>query len=153
MCFVSPVKSPSHSSVLAASLRWDSCTAQWRRERLLRCAVVTCDWPDWDRPSDEFPGLACDRTHLSIIFLFCNCFPHSGNSLGRLRANGPQMLHGSSADPIGGAGPIQHSDWLVQTVSPLLIGGPHAGPPDTAGVPVIARQFVGTARRPVLVTV
>lgn len=32
--------------------------------------------------------------------------PSTGNSLGRLRATGPQMLHGSCTDPIGGAGPL-----------------------------------------------
>lgn len=67
--------------------------------------------------------------------------PSTGNSLGRLRATGPQMLHGSCTDPIGGAGPLQHSDWLVQIVSSFLIGGPYLSLAYAAGVPDIPGQL------------
>lgn len=51
------------------------------------------------------------------------------------------MLHGSCTDPIGGAGPLQHSDWLVQIVSSFLIGGPYLSLAYAAGVPDIPGQL------------
>ena len=39
------------------------------------------------------------------------------------------MFHGHGSHPIGGAGPEQHGDWLVQAVPHLLHGGPRHGSP------------------------
>lgn len=75
-----------------------------------------------------------------------------GNSVGRLRATGPQMFHGCSTDSIGGPGPLEHGDWLVQTVSAVLAGGPHVSSAHTAGVSDVFGQLRTTAGHSVLVT-
>ena len=72
--------------------------------------------------------------------------------MGRLWTIGPQMFHGCSTDPIGGAGPLKHGDWLVQTVSAVLIGGPYISSAHTAGVSDVIGQLRTAAGRSVLVT-
>lgn len=62
------------------------------------------------------------------------------------------MFHGCSTDPIGGAGPLKHGDWLVQTVSTVLIGGPYISPAHTAGVSDVLGQLRTTTGHSVLVT-
>lgn len=74
-----------------------------------------------------------------------------GHRVGRLRTNGPQILHGSSTNLIGGAGPGQQRDWLVQTVSALLFSRPHAGVTDQASFPVVSGQFFRTRWGSILV--
>lgn len=74
-----------------------------------------------------------------------------GDSVGRLWTIGPQMFHGCSTDPAGGAGPLKHGDWLVQTVSTVLTGGPYISSAHAAGVSDVAGLRT-TARRSVLVT-
>uniref|UniRef100_A0A8C9SW45 Regulating synaptic membrane exocytosis 1 n=1 Tax=Scleropages formosus TaxID=113540 RepID=A0A8C9SW45_SCLFO len=76
----------------------------------------------------------------------------SGNRMGRLWPDGPQMLHGSCADPTGGAGPVQYCHWLVQAVPPVIAGGPNAGVPHSTGFPVITGKFIRTSRDQILVT-
>lgn len=72
--------------------------------------------------------------------------------MGRLRKIGPQMFHGCSTDSIGGAGPLKHGDWLVQTVSTILIGGPHISSAHAAGVSDVIGQLRTATGRSVLVT-
>lgn len=62
------------------------------------------------------------------------------------------MLHGRSTDLIGGAGPLKHGDWLVQTVSTVLIGGPYVSAADAAGVSDVTGQLRTATGRSVLVT-
>lgn len=62
------------------------------------------------------------------------------------------MFHGCSTDSIGGAGPLQHGDWLVQTVSTVLIGGPYVSAAHTAGVPDVLGQLRTNVGQSVLVT-
>lgn len=62
----------------------------------------------------------------------------AGDCLGKLRTDGPEMLHGCSSNPIGGAGPQHNGDWLVQALPYLLHGGPNDGathPPLIPDVP------------------
>lgn len=72
--------------------------------------------------------------------------------MGRLRPTGPQVFHGCSTDPAGGPGPVQHGDWLVQTLPALLAGGPHLSAAHTAGVPDVSGQLRTTAGHSVLVS-
>lgn len=68
---------------------------------------------------------------------FVSC-SSAGDRLGQLRTDGPQMLHGCSSNPIGGAGPQHNGDWLVQALPYLLHGGPNDGaahPPLLPDVP------------------
>uniref|UniRef100_A0A8C8ATI0 Regulating synaptic membrane exocytosis 3 n=1 Tax=Otus sunia TaxID=257818 RepID=A0A8C8ATI0_9STRI len=46
----------------------------------------------------------------------------AGDRLGRLRAHGPQVLHGDGPDRLGGARPLQRGRGLVQTLPHLLAG-------------------------------
>lgn len=62
------------------------------------------------------------------------------------------MFHGCSTDPIGGAGPLKHGDWLVQTVSAVLIGGPYISSAHTAGVSDVIGQLRTTTGHSVIVT-
>lgn len=62
------------------------------------------------------------------------------------------MFHGCSTDPIGGAGPLKHGDWLVQTVSAVLIGGPYISSAHAAGVSDVIGQLRTATGRSVLVT-
>jgi len=62
------------------------------------------------------------------------------------------MLHGRSTDLIGGAGPLEHGDWLVQTVSAVLIGGPYVSSAHAAGVSDVTGQLRTATGRSVLVT-
>lgn len=75
-----------------------------------------------------------------------------GDSLGRLRTVGPQMFHGCSTDSIGGPGPLEHGDWLVQTVSTFLTGGPYISSAHAAGVSDVIGQLRTATGHPVLVT-
>lgn len=61
------------------------------------------------------------------------------------------MFHGCSTDPIGGAGPLKYGDWLVQTVSAVLIGGPYISSAHAAGVSDVIGLRTATGRS-VLVT-
>lgn len=47
----------------------------------------------------------------------------SDHCVGRLWPHGPQVIHGRCSDPIGRFRAHQHGHWLVQTVSPHLVGG------------------------------
>lgn len=58
-----------------------------------------------------------------------------GDRLGQLWTDGPQMLHGRSSNPIGGAGPQHNGDWLVQALPYLLHGGPKDGAADPPLLP------------------
>lgn len=62
------------------------------------------------------------------------------------------MFHGCSTDLIGGLGPLKHGDWLVQTVSTVLVGGPYVSAAHTTGVSDVIGQLRTAARRSVLVT-
>lgn len=62
------------------------------------------------------------------------------------------MFHGCSTDPIGGAGPLKYGDWLVQTVSAILIGGPYISSAHAAGVSDVIGQLRTATGRSVLVT-
>lgn len=72
--------------------------------------------------------------------------------MGRLWTIGPQMFHGCSTDPIGGPGPLKHGDWLVQTVSAILIGGPYISSAHAACVSDVIGQLRTATGRSVLVT-
>lgn len=77
---------------------------------------------------------------IHMFFLLIHILPSSsvGDRLGQLRTDGPQMLHGRSSNPIGGAGPQHNGDWLVQALPYLLHGGPNDGathPPLVPDVP------------------
>ena len=74
----------------------------------------------------------------------------AGDRLGRLRTHGPQELHGSCTNPIGGAGLIEHRDWLVQVVPTFLPGGPHASLPHQTGVPDLSGQLLRAPGGPVI---
>lgn len=75
-----------------------------------------------------------------------------GDSVGRLWTTGPQMFYGCSTDSVGGAGPLEHGDWLVQTVSTVLIGGPYFSAAHTAGVSDVLGQLRTNVGQSVLVT-
>lgn len=76
--------------------------------------------------------------------------PPPGNSLGGLRPHGPQKLHGSCTNLTGGAGPLEHSHWLVQAVPTGLVGGSNARLSDPQSFSVVPRQLVWTRRSPIL---
>lgn len=59
----------------------------------------------------------------------------AGDRLGKLWTDGPQMLHGRSSNPTGGAGPQHNGDWLVQALPSLLHGGPKDGASDPPLLP------------------
>lgn len=61
------------------------------------------------------------------------------------------MFHGSRTDSFRGAGSFQHSDRLVQTVSPLIIGRPDLSSSRSSCFPVIAGLFRATGHHQVLV--
>lgn len=61
------------------------------------------------------------------------------------------MFHGCGADPVGGAGPLEHGDWLVQTVPTVLAGGPHVSSAHAAGVSDVVGQLRTATGRSVLV--
>lgn len=91
---------------------------------------------------------------LKCCFELTSSLPFSvpGDSLGRLWTNGPQMFYGCSTDPIGGAGPLQHGDQLVQTVSAVLIGGPYISSAQPAGISDVIGHLRTATGRSVLVT-
>lgn len=60
-----------------------------------------------------------------------------GNSVGRLRAYGPQVLHGNGPDPPGGLGPLGHRQRLVQVVPYLLSGRSQHRTTHQAPLPVL----------------
>lgn len=62
------------------------------------------------------------------------------------------MFHGCSTDPVGGAGPLEHGDWLVQTVPTILTCGPYISSTHAAGVSDVTGQLRTTAWHSVLVT-
>lgn len=62
------------------------------------------------------------------------------------------MFYGCSTDSIGGAGPLEHGDWLVQTVSTVLVGGPYISAAHTTGVSDILGQLRTNVGQSVLVT-
>lgn len=62
------------------------------------------------------------------------------------------MFYGCSTDSVGGAGPLEHGDWLVQTVSTVLIGGPYFSAAHTAGVSDVLGQLRTNVGQSVLVT-
>lgn len=71
-----------------------------------------------------------------MLFLFCP----SGHRVGRLRPNGPQIIYGRRSDTFRRAGLVQHGDWLVQALSPVLIGGPDACSSDSKSIADISGQ-------------
>lgn len=62
------------------------------------------------------------------------------------------MFHGCSTDTVGGAGPLEYGDRLVQTFSTILPGGPYISSAHTAGVSDVTGQLRTAAGRSVLVT-
>lgn len=61
------------------------------------------------------------------------------------------MFHGCSTDPVGGLEPVEHGDWLVQTVPTVLVGGPYFSSAHAAGVSDVIGLRT-TSRCSVLVT-
>lgn len=96
--------------------------------------------------------LFCVQSFLSRASSRSSPSPPPGDRVGRLRPTGPQVFHGCSTDPAGGPGPVQHGDWLVQTLPALLAGGPHLSAAHTAGVPDVSGKLRTTAGRSVLVS-
>lgn len=60
-----------------------------------------------------------------------------GNRVGGLRAYGPQVLHGNGPDPLGGLGPLCHSQRLVQVVPYLFLGRSQHRTPHQTPLPVL----------------
>lgn len=76
--------------------------------------------------------------HRKLFLLIFSFISSIGDRLGQLWTDGPQMLHGCSSNPLGGAGPQHDGDWLVQALPYLLHGGPNDGaahPPLLPDVP------------------
>lgn len=87
----------------------------------------------------HFHSVCCRFNWCCFVFDILSTLSLPGHSLGRLWANGPQMLYGSCTDPIEGPGPFKHSDWMVQTLSSFLIGGPYISSTHPTGFPNITR--------------
>lgn len=68
------------------------------------------------------------------------CISSAGNSVGGLRAYGPQVLHGNGPDPAGGPGPVGHRQRLVQVVPYLLSGRPQHRPAHQTPLAVLAGE-------------
>lgn len=68
------------------------------------------------------------------------CVSSAGNSVGGLRAYGPQVLHGNGPDPAGGPGPVGHRQRLVQVVPYLLSGRPQHRPAHQTPLAVLAGE-------------
>lgn len=66
--------------------------------------------------------------------------------MGRLRPNGPQIIHGRRSDTFRRAGLVQHGDWLVQALSPVLTGGPDARSFDSKSIADVPRQQLRAVR-------
>ncbi|XP_077644576.1 regulating synaptic membrane exocytosis protein 3 isoform X2 [Lonchura striata] len=65
----------------------------------------------------------------------------AGDRLGRLRAHGPQVLHGDGPDHPGGAGSLQRCLGLVQTLPHLLPGRLQHRTPDPPPLPVLPGEL------------
>lgn len=75
------------------------------------------------------------------LWLWINpCISSAGNSMGGLRAYGPQVLHGNGPDPAGGPGPVGHRQRLVQVVPYLLSGRPQHRPAHETPLAVLAGE-------------
>lgn len=68
------------------------------------------------------------------------CVSSAGNSVGGLRAYGPQVLHGNGPDPAGGPGPVGHRQRLVQVVPYLLSGRSQHRPAHQTALSVLAGE-------------
>lgn len=119
---------PSVSVGFEAHSGWLIYTAEWSPMIATQLYALYFDF--------EYNSYSID---LIISNLVANCSKRTsfsvldfllGHCLGRLWTNGPQILHGSSTNPIGGTGPGQQRDWLVQTVPALLLSRPHSSVSD-----------------------